>query len=153
MYGIYVPIRVAINKAINACIEPLELVELDVGREILRLHMKACRNGQPHFLCNLNDLHSKRKGKHRVNVINARKCLANDLFICICNRYANLCNVCIKCFSKMHIRHNVNAVLSLFVLVGAKNANGVSSRFQKADQVHSGNGRAIVFITQNVTYN
>ena len=51
------------------------------------------------------------------------------------------------------LRHDVKALVSGLVLIGADHTYGVPLRAQIPDEIHTGNGRAVVLFTQDVADN
>ena len=54
---------------------------------------------------------------------------------------------------EVQLRHNIKALVAGLVLIGADHAHGVPLRTQIPDEVHAGNGGAVVLFAQNIADN
>ena len=78
---------------------------------------------------------------------------ANNVVIGLCKSYSNPFEIIVQKLTQIKIRYDKIAVFALFVGVGAQNPYLMSFSFKVSDKVHCGNGRAVVFFSQNVANN
>ena len=138
--------------AVDAAVDRIEILAQKVRRDVLGLAVEAGGDG---LVVRLGDLHRRvRQLQHerRVHDVAVADRILEQGAVRARQRHAVALHDRVEQV-EVALRHDVKALVSGLVLIGADHTHGVPLRTQIADEIHAGNGRAVVLLTQNIADN
>ena len=141
-----------VARAVHAAVDGGRVLAQKVRRDVFRLTVKARRDGL--VVC-LGDLYRRvRQAQHKrcVHDVAVANRLLEDGAVHTRQRHAVALHDRVEQV-EVALRHDVKALVSGLVLIGADHTHGVPLRTQIPDEIHAGNGRAVVLLTQDIADN
>ena len=141
-----------VEGAVDAAVDRIEVLAQKVRRHVFGLTVEAGGDG---LVVRLGDLHRRvRQLQHerRVHDVAVADRILEQGAVHARQRHAVALHDGVEQV-EVQLRHDVKALVAGLVLIGADHAHGVPLRAQEADEIHAGDGGAVVFFAQNVTDN
>ena len=137
---------------VNAAVDRVKILAQKVRRHVFGLAVEAGGDG---LVVRLGDLHRRvRQLQHerRVHDIAVADRVLKQGAVYARQRHAVALHDGVEQV-EVQLRHDVKALVAGLVLIGADHAHGVPLRAQEADEIHAGDGGAVVLFAQNIADN
>ena len=138
--------------AVNAAVDRIEVLAQKVRRHVFGLAVEAGGDGLVVRLGNLHRRMRQLQHERRVHDVAVADRILEQGAVYARQRHAIALHDRVEQI-EVQLRHDVKALVAGLVLIGADHAHGVPLCAQEADEIHAGDGGAVVFFAQNIADN